>query len=136
MKHKFLITTIFIFFIVNLQVSAAPLPYLTPKCPNEKELVATTAQDQAELLNALEAIVPEVYPEKVRKVETAAPLHKMQDSPYYGMAKNLCSEEIANNSWYIQLLFPDYLPSASASTGIMFVAKTKDKGWVVWHQYK
>ncbi|WP_088088135.1 hypothetical protein [Bacillus sp. OV166] len=64
------------------------------------------------------------------------PLIDMKDSPFYGMAILRCNKETAKKSWYVELLFPKYLPSASISTGIMFVTKTKSEEWKVWYQYK
>lgn len=138
MKNKFLLTFIFISLnFSTLEVYAeSPLPYLTPQCPKQNELIRTTLKDKDELLISLETIVPDVYPVKIWKIELVQPLNTMMDSPYFGMAKLRCGEEVAKNSWYVRLFFPENLPSGSASTGIMFVVKTKENSWKVCFQYK
>ena len=41
------------------------------------------------------------------------------------MAKNYCGEEIADNSWFVEVLFPQYLPAYDASHRQIFVTKNK-----------
>ncbi|MCA1032881.1 hypothetical protein LCL95_17870 [Bacillus timonensis] len=138
MKLEILATIILISFIQNFCVIAeTPVPYLSSECLDEDdELVKTTLKDKEDLLNALKTIVPKVYSEDNWEVSMVKPLLNMKESAYYGMATALCNEKTAKKTWYVELLFTKHLPSASASTGIMFVTKTKSEGWRVWYQYK
>jgi hypothetical protein len=121
------------------------------KCPNINELAVTSINDKQELINALNTIVPQIYEatefgqthkEYYSKWEiiTALPFPKTvgrkRDENYYGMAKNFCGKEVADRSWLVRLYFPKFEgESASALEGQLFIAKSKEKSWIVWFRY-
>lgn len=91
----------------------------------------------------LNELVPLAYPDKMYKewkVSEMVPLYKAEginyDKVYYKIVEKLCNKEVADHSWLVELEFPNFLPSASASTGIMFVVKDNEKGWYVWYTYR
>ncbi|SMQ81004.1 hypothetical protein SAMN05444673_4085 [Bacillus sp. OV166] len=49
---KYIATLLIILLIIQYDTAFAetPLPYLTPQCPKEEELVETTSKDKEELL--------------------------------------------------------------------------------------
>lgn len=139
------IITFFMFpyFLFWFSSAKADLPYLVPKCPNTKTFAETSLNNKNELLMKLNEIVPIAYPDKMYQewnVLEIDPLYKAQginyDKVYYQMVEKLCNKDVAENSWLVELEFPKFLPSASASTGIMFLVKDKEKGWYVWYTYR
>ena len=133
----FIVLICFLFVFVSVK---ADLPYLEPKCPNTKTLVNTSIANKDELLLKLNKLIRNAYPDEMYKewnVLEIEPLYKAEginyDKEYYKMVKKLCNKEVAENSWLVELEFPRFLPSASASTGIMFVVKDKERGWYAWY---
>lgn len=108
-----------------------PLLINNGKCPKSQNLEIVSSDKG--LINALNTIIPEVYKNqnyKGWKVETIAHLPKSpRTEDYYAMAKNYCGEEIANNSWFVEVLFPEYLPAYDASHRQIFVTKNKQGQW-------
>ena len=106
-------------------------------CPNQQELGHVSSSQG--LTKALNKIIPKVYKgEKYKgwKIETIAPLIKSPDpEAYYGMGKYYCGEKVANNSWFVEILFPKYLPAYDASHGQIFVTKNKDGKWFAWFRF-
>jgi hypothetical protein len=115
------------------------IPFLinNGKCPNSQNL-GHVSSDKG-LINALNTIIPEVYKNqnyKGWKVETVAYLPKSpHPEAYYAMAKHYCGEEIANNSWFVEVLFPQYLPAYDASHRQIFVTKNKQGQWFAWFRF-
>lgn len=91
------------------------------------------------LLNALNTIIPVVYKNqnyKGWKVETITHLPKSSHSnAYYAMAKNYCGEEIANNSWFVEVLLPQYSPAYDTSHKQIIVTKNKQGQWFPWFRF-
>ena len=140
---KKIIAFFILYFLFWFGSAKADLPYLVPNCPNTNTFAETSINNKSELLMKLNEIVPIAYPDKMYKewnVLEIEPLHKAKGinyyKEYYKMVKKLCNKEVAENSWLVELEFPEFLPSASASTGIMFVVKDKEKGWNVWYTYR
>ncbi|WP_102028937.1 hypothetical protein [Salirhabdus sp. Marseille-P4669] len=117
-------------------------------CPSGEQLIETSANDKDELLEALKKLVPSTYSESDYgnyfskwDVETALPLPKTvgkaKDEVYYKMAQNYCGEKVADKSWLVRLHFPLWEgKSDSAVEGQVYLAKSKEDGWFVWHRYK
>ncbi|HDR7855460.1 hypothetical protein [Bacillus paranthracis] len=107
------------------------------KCPNPQEL--GHADSDKGLIKALNTIIPKVYKgDKYKgwKIETIAPLPKSpHPESYYEMAKHYCGEEIANNSWFVEVVFPQYLPAYDASHRQIFVTKNKEEKWFAWFRF-
>ncbi|MDW0117822.1 hypothetical protein QTL97_12820 [Sporosarcina thermotolerans] len=107
------------------------------KCPNTQNFGPVSSDEG--LINALNTIIPEVYKDsnyKGWKVETIAHLPKSpHPEAYYEMAKNYCGEELANNSWFVEVLFPQYLPAYDASHRQIFVTKNKQGQWFAWFRF-
>jgi len=107
------------------------------KCPNSQNL-GHVSSDKG-LINELNTIIPEVYKDdnyKDWKVETIAHLPKApHPEAYYAMAKHYCGEEIADNSWFVEVLFPKYLPAYDASHRQIFVTKNKQGQWFAWFRF-
>ena len=107
------------------------------KCPNPKNMEPVSSDK--DLINALNTIIPEVYKNqkyKGWKVETIAHLSKSPHlEDYYAMAKNYCGEELADNSWFVEVLFPQYLPAYDASHRQIFVTKNKRGQWFAWFRF-
>ncbi|EJR28883.1 hypothetical protein [Bacillus mycoides] len=107
------------------------------KCPNPQEL-GDVSSDKG-LLQALDTIIPKVYKGqnyKDWKVETIAHLPKSpHPKAYYGMAKHYCGKEIANKSWFVEVLFPQYLPSYDAAHRQIFTTKNKKGQWFAWFRF-
>lgn len=139
---KFSVFIVLISFTFVFLSVKADLPYSEPICPNTKTVVKTSSANKDELLLKLNKLIRNAYPDEMYKewnVMEIKPLHEATedyDEVYFEMVKKLCNEEVAKNSWLIELEFPRLLPSASASTGIMFLMKDKDRGWYVWYTYK
>ncbi|MRG85901.1 hypothetical protein [Salinibacillus xinjiangensis] len=143
MKRIITILTLASFLVFPTQISAKS----DVDCPNVEHLEKTTVKDKDELVEALEKIVPSTYGKgdygnyySEWEVITAAPFPNIvgnkKDEAYYGMAKNFCGEEVANQSWLVRLHFPRWEgKSASASEGQIFLAKSQEDGWFVWFRY-
>ncbi|MBU8589152.1 hypothetical protein KM925_24985 [Priestia megaterium] len=127
-------------FPYSAKAESRPLPYLEAKCPKVSPLVQVDLNQKEEVLLALKELVPKAYPYTEYnswKVEEARPLSSPKTfRPYYNLAKELCGSDVAENSWFIQLHFPKISQGASASTGIMFIAKNSQGQWIVWYTYK
>ena len=127
-------------FPYSALAESQPLPYLEAKCPKVSPLVQVDLTQKEEVLFGLKELVPKAYPYKEYnswKVEEARPLSSPKTfRPYYNLAKELCGNDVAENSWLIQLNFPKISPGVSASTGIMFIAKNSKNQWLVWYTYK
>lgn len=124
-------------------IAKAELPYLVPTCPNTNTLAETSINNKDELLIKLNELIRVAYPdEKFNEwnVLEVKPLSKVSrskyDKAYYRMAKKLCNKEVADNSWLVEFEIPELLPSASAATRVMFVAKDRETGWFVWYTYR
>ncbi|MCM3737891.1 hypothetical protein M3215_19410 [Bacillus cytotoxicus] len=106
-------------------------------CPKPNELGHVSSDNG--LAEALNTIIPRVYKDKKHKdwkIETIAYLPKSpHPEAYYAMAKHYCGEEIANNSWFVEILFPQYLPAYDASHGQIFVTKNKQGKWFAWFRF-
>lgn len=130
---------IYIYPQISFAETNEDLPFLinNGKCPNSKEL-GHLGSDKG-LINALNTIIPEIYKDqnyKDWKVETIANLPKSpHPEAYYEMAKYYCGEEIANNSWVVEVLFPQYLPAYDASHKQIFVTKNKQGQWFAWFRF-
>ena len=115
------------------------VPFLTNngKCPNSQNLEPVSSDKG--LIDALNTIIPEVYKGdnyKGWEIETIIHLPKApHPEAYYAMAKNYCGEELANNSWFVELLFPQYLPAYDASHRQIFVTKNKQGQWFAWFRF-
>lgn len=107
---------------------------LEPKCPSNTVEFGPNAEN--EIQAALKHIVPQAYPQpeeyQVWEVRRILPLARV--APYYGIAKTLCGQLIADRSWLVKLHFPRFLPSASLSVGQLFVIKTQ-QDWISWYRY-
>lgn len=135
---KKIIAFFILYFLFWFGSAKADLPYLVPNCPNTNTFAETSINNKNELLMKLNEIVPIAYPDKMYKEWNVLEIEPLinYDKEYYKMVKKLCNKEVAENSWLVELEFPKFLPSASASTGIMFVVKDKEKGWYVWYTYR
>ncbi|WP_170958212.1 MULTISPECIES: hypothetical protein [Bacillus] len=106
-------------------------------CPKQNE-IGHVSSDSG-LMDALNTIIPKVYKDEKHKdwkIETIAYLPKSpHPEAYYAMAKHYCGEEIANNSWFVEILFPQYLPAYDASHGQIFVTKNKQEKWFAWFRF-
>lgn len=104
-------------------------------CPDSKTLATTDQSDREKLVSLLPKIVPAVYSEPGHDKYA---VHGVEMAPHAGVygqiAANWCGTKVANSTWVVFLCFPQFLPSASASAGQFFVAKT-DHGWEVWARY-
>jgi hypothetical protein len=122
--------------------SADPVPQKAAKksdgCPNIADLVKPGPDAADEIQAALPKLIRKTYGKdphyKVWEAKRIISLADPDSSPYSDIAKQQCGEEVANQSWLVDLFFPEFLPSASLSQGHIFVAKTK-KGWVAWYRY-
>lgn len=107
------------------------------KCPDSQNLEPVSSDKG--LLNALNTIIPEVYKNQNYKGWKIESIAHLSESPhpdaYYAMAKNYCGEEIANNSWFVEVLFPQYLPAYDASHRQIFVTKNKQGQWFAWFRF-
>ena len=130
---------IFIYSQISFAETDDEVPFLinNGKCPDSQKL--GRADSDEGLINALNTIIPEVYKEdnyKGWKIETIAHLSKSSHlEDYYAMAKNYCGEEIADNSWFVEVLFPQYLPAYDASHRQIFVTKNKQGQWFAWFRF-
>lgn len=130
-------------FFINPTFSFAEpnhdVPFLinNGKCPKSQEL--DQVHSSRGLRKALNTIIPNVYKgEKYTKwkIEKIAPLIKSPDpEAYYGMGKYYYGEKVAKNSWYVEILFPKYLPAYDASHGQIFVTKNKGGKWFAWFKF-
>ncbi|QWG39129.1 hypothetical protein EXW35_12000 [Bacillus mycoides] len=106
-------------------------------CPKPQE-VGHVSSDEG-LIEALNTIIPQVYKGedyKGWKIETIAYLPKgPHPESYYAMAKHYCGEKIAKNSWFVEVLFPQYLPAYDASHRQIFVTKNKQGQWFAWFRF-
>lgn len=106
-------------------------------CPSDTEIVKTSSNDKARLESVLDQIIHNVYKDPEYKIYQikSVELAPQSSGGYKGIIEENCSEVVFQNSWVIQLSFPNLEKiSASLSQGQIFVAKTKD-GWIVWEQY-
>jgi hypothetical protein len=143
MKHFRVIVYMCILIFIYPQISFAEkngdVPFLinNGKCPNLQELGHIGSNKG--LISALNTIIPDVYKDqdyKGWKVETIAPLPKSaHPEAYYEMAKYYCGEEVANNSWFVEVIFPKYLPAYDASHKQIFVTKNKQGQWFAWFRF-
>ncbi|WP_144512895.1 hypothetical protein [Bacillus sp. FJAT-22090] len=131
---------VFIFSQISFAETDEKVPFLinNGKCPDSKNL-GRVESNKGLIINALNTIIPEVYKSdnyEGWKVET---ISHLSESPhledYYAMAKNYCGEEIADNSWFVELLFPQYLPAYDASHRQIFVTKNKQGQWFAWFRF-
>ncbi|WP_088043360.1 hypothetical protein [Bacillus sp. EAC] len=112
-----------------------------PKCPNTDILVQTSENDMAQLLSALNEIIPNVYGDdqlykewKVVNIQPASQLKGYQEV-YKKIATTYCGKNVADHSWFVRLVFPKILPATSAATGELFIVKDKNNKWIPWYQY-
>jgi hypothetical protein len=137
-----IIITISILFFSSFQGYAQP-----KECPVLSELEQTTIKDKKEVIEALNTLIPKTYgtgiddfPDIYTKwnIVTAKPfpntVGNKEEEGYFGMAKTFCGKEIAEKSWLVRLDFPK-APGANLAQGQIFLAKSKEKGWLVWFQY-
>ncbi|MFD2655205.1 hypothetical protein [Gracilibacillus thailandensis] len=116
-------------------------------CPKLENLQETTIKDKDDLLKKLKQIVDQTYVEgeyghmySEWELRTALPfletIGREQEGIYYEMAKNFCSQEVADKSWLVRLYFLKWEGlSASALEGQIFLAKNKEDRWFVWFRY-
>lgn len=143
MKRLFfliMIITFFSFTVINAHAQPT-------ECPKVNEIEKTSVKDKTDFLKALQMIVLKTYQKgdfaKLYtdwRVITATPfpltVGNEINEGYYGMAKNFCGKEVADNSWLVRLYFPKWEgKSASSLEGQIFLAKSKEKGWFVWFRY-
>lgn len=129
--------------IMPLNIKAeTDLPYIKPKCPATEMLAKSKDDNKEAILQKLNELIPDAYPYNVYNewiIKEALPLRSLIgvpfDDAYYRMAQKLCNKKVADYSWLVKVQFPKLLPSTSAS-GVMFIVKTKDKGWHVWYTYR
>lgn len=137
-----IIITISILFFSSFQGYAQP-----KECPVLCELEQTTIKDKKEVIEALNTLIPKTYgtgiddfPDIYTKwnIITAKPfpntVGNKEEEGYFGMAKTFCGKEIAEKSWLVRIEFPKS-PGANLAQGQIFLAKSKEKGWLVWFQY-
>jgi hypothetical protein len=130
---------VFIYSQISFAETDEKVPFLinNGKCPDLQNL--GRADSDKGLINAMNTIIPEVYKSDNYngwKVETIAHLSKSPHlEDYYAMAKNYCGEEIADNSWFVEVLFPQYLPAYDASHRQIFVTKNKQGQWLAWFRF-
>jgi hypothetical protein len=107
------------------------------KCPNAIELINNPTSDG--IMEALERIIPNTYTWDKKynewKVIQITPLPTTNPESYYSMGKHYCGEQVAKNSWFVEILFPKFLPAYDASHGQIYVAKDKEKGWFAWFRF-
>lgn len=134
-----------IYLLVSLFVSSNHTYAQPTECPDPDTLEAVPIEKIHEVEKALRILVPIAYevgefPELYSewKVVSLKPfpqtVGKKEDQDYYGMAKNFCGKEVADQSWLVRLHFPK-VKAASGSQGQIFVAKKEGRGWSVWFKY-
>lgn len=132
---SFVVTTGFVF----PSATTVSKPAKSENCPNVADLVNPGEDAQSEIRAVLPKLIQETYGQdpryKVYEIKRIISLKHPESSPYSGIARQQCGKAVAKRSWLVELFFPEFLPSASLSQGQIFVAKTKDKGWVVWFRY-
>jgi hypothetical protein len=50
------------------------------------------------------------------------------------IALPMCGPEVGSRTWIVEIYFPKFEPSASASQGQAFVSRFR-AGWRVWYRY-
>jgi hypothetical protein len=97
-------------------------------CPSALPL----GNDINEALGAVLADPWELYPDIDTKGATGTAKIASEDaSGYGGIAIQACGEAVADRTVVVTLHFPAMDPSASLSTGVVFVSRD-DSGWLVW----
>jgi len=129
--------------------------YVYPTCTNAKDVPFLINNGQypdpnnladvnsiasiKELYNAVNEIVPKVYSEsekfKTWRLSTITPLKKAPLKSYYGLGEHFCGKNEASKSWFVEILFPKFLPAFDASHGQLFIAKTKQNEWFAWFRF-
>lgn len=137
-----------IIIIISILFFSSFQGYAQPKeCPVLSELEQTTIKDKKEVIEALNTLIPKTYgtgiddfPDIYTKwnIVTAKPfpntVGNKEEEGYFGMAKTFCGKEIAEKSWLVRLYFTK-AAGANLAQGQIFLAKSKEKGWLVWFQY-
>jgi hypothetical protein len=107
------------------------------KCPDSQSLVPVSSDKG--LINALNTIIPKVYKNEKYKGWKVEAITHLPKSPhhraYYEIAEFYCGKELANNSWFVELLFSQYLPAYDASHRQIFVTKNKEGQWFAWFKF-
>jgi hypothetical protein len=129
------------FTLGSFEVHAQP-----KECPVLSELEQTSIKNRNDVIEVLNKLVPKTYRTGVDgfpdiyttwKVVSAKPFLKTvgnKEEAYFGMAKTFCGKGIAEKSWLVRLDFPK-APGANLAEGQIFLAKSKEKGWLVWFRY-
>lgn len=103
-------------------------------CPDPINLVESYSLQEVRL--AVQKLVPQKFPAEdivgwqIIKIQ---PLKEAGN--YYGIGKTYCGKEVADKSWFVEVFFPKFAPSESASKYQLFLAKDKEKGWSIWFVY-
>ncbi|GAA0492707.1 hypothetical protein GCM10008986_18850 [Salinibacillus aidingensis] len=142
-KKTVLICIITFLLIFPVQLSAESDVH----CPSTKNLLNTKIDDQDELSEALNNIVPDTYGENDYgnyfskwEVTSALPFaeaveNDQQNEEYYNQAKQACGEDVTEQSWLVKLHFPLWEgKSENAANGQLFLAKSKEDGWFAWYR--
>ncbi|QHS21798.1 hypothetical protein GWK91_02040 [Virgibacillus sp. MSP4-1] len=142
-KKRALIGIVTFLLIFPVQLSAESEFH----CPSTKSLLDTKKDNQDELNEALNHIVPDTYGENDYgnyfskwEVTSAQPFTEaveknQQNEEYYNQAKQACGEDVAEQSWLVKLHFPLWEgKSENAEDGQLFLAKSKEDGWFAWYR--
>ena len=118
------------------------------ECHNAMDLQEASLLEKDELINELERIIPETYINgdddgeyySEWNVISVKPLPMAvgtdEEEIFYEIAKNLCGKDVANKSWLVRIHFPKWEgTSANITKGTLLIAKSHEKGWLVWYRY-
>ena len=80
------------------------------------------------------AVVPQRYSNLHFRSFVVTRVYPAGPTGFGGIAYAMCGNVVGSRTWIVELVFPEELPSASASQGQLFVSRYAD-GWRVWFQY-
>lgn len=93
--------------------------------------------NKVEVRKALKTIIPSAFPNdpKAKKWQIKRLKLLPRVDTYYQMGIHAGGKSLADLSWFVEVHFPAYEPSASLSNAQLFIAKSKSSGWVAWYKY-
>ncbi|HET7657181.1 MAG TPA: hypothetical protein VFK37_02735 [Bacillales bacterium] len=117
----------------RLSKKSEPVKPASLNLPNDFVKVTDTNEVQ----KALQTVIPSVFHNdpKAKKWQIKRIKPLSQVDTYYQMGIKTGGKKLADLSWFVEVHFPAYEPSASLSTYQLFIAKSKEKGWIAWYVY-
>lgn len=106
-------------------------------CPSNISLVEPGLNAENEIRASLYRLVPQMYPKthEYTRWEVLKITPLPQAGAYYGIGARVCTEDVAKQSWFVELFFPNMVPNVTPlNRGQLFLAKSHE-GWVAWYKY-